>query len=523
MLGPVDASGLGSSQDPELAHTDRKTPESGARVGALLALARRRALNGQIEPAWDACRAAAEQARVAGDAAALADAATTLTTAARTSVADDVHRLCLEALAALHDQDSERRLRAQLEATRSPWGRPTGDFVRVPDPSARFLELLGEHENRTHVDHVQRRLELGDEAVSLGHAAASGVYVASGLMWRMTALAQLGHRADLEADLVALSALVAAGQHQWAERLDLVRAALRLLDGRFDDCRSIVAGRPDFLALVMRSRVAVLSGHGLDEVEREVRVALDGAPYFARGWHALLLVALERRDEAHSLWRAISPHVLDLPERAPEWLIATIGHACLAVSFEDVSTARVVQGQLAPYAHLHATAGADTPSYGPVALHLGRLEMLLGQRSQAEQHFAAAIRAAEGTHDLPSSAMAHLELARAVTSRGRSDALQAEAARIATAIGMGPLAEELSTLGARLSDGRYDPLSRREADIAALVADGASNRDIAGRLQLSERTVENHVRHIMQKIDQTSRASVAAWYVRESTTSRPTR
>lgn len=56
-------------------------------------------------------------------------------------------------------------------------------------------------------------------------------------------------------------------------------------------------------------------------------------------------------------------------------------------------------------------------------------------------------------------------------------------------------------------------LSRREAEVAALVAEGASNRQIAERLFLSERTVEGHVERIRTKLDIRSRAGLAAWAV----------
>src|SRR5256885_6607218 len=57
-------------------------------------------------------------------------------------------------------------------------------------------------------------------------------------------------------------------------------------------------------------------------------------------------------------------------------------------------------------------------------------------------------------------------------------------------------------------------LSRREHEVARLVADGLSNRDIAGRLYLSERTVDNHVHHILDKLGFDSRVQVATWLAR---------
>jgi non-specific serine/threonine protein kinase len=57
-------------------------------------------------------------------------------------------------------------------------------------------------------------------------------------------------------------------------------------------------------------------------------------------------------------------------------------------------------------------------------------------------------------------------------------------------------------------------LSRREQEVAALVAEGLSNPQIAARLGLSDRTVDAHLRSIMGKLDVASRAQVAAWIVR---------
>ena len=60
-------------------------------------------------------------------------------------------------------------------------------------------------------------------------------------------------------------------------------------------------------------------------------------------------------------------------------------------------------------------------------------------------------------------------------------------------------------------DGGWEPLARREAEVARLVADGLSNKQIGARLFISERTVENHVRSILNKLGFNSRVQIAGW------------
>jgi non-specific serine/threonine protein kinase len=59
------------------------------------------------------------------------------------------------------------------------------------------------------------------------------------------------------------------------------------------------------------------------------------------------------------------------------------------------------------------------------------------------------------------------------------------------------------------SDGH--PLTERERQVAALVAEGLSNRDIAERLTIAKRTADSHVEHILAKLGYSSRAQIAAW------------
>jgi DNA-binding NarL/FixJ family response regulator len=92
---------------------------------------------------------------------------------------------------------------------------------------------------------------------------------------------------------------------------------------------------------------------------------------------------------------------------------------------------------------------------------------------------------------------------RAAFSRG---AAMSQAEAIAFALG-----EALSRPDATRTDAYPGQLTRREQDVAALVAQGLSNSQIAAALVISPRTVETHVQHIMDKLGCSSRAQIAAW------------
>ena len=69
--------------------------------------------------------------------------------------------------------------------------------------------------------------------------------------------------------------------------------------------------------------------------------------------------------------------------------------------------------------------------------------------------------------------------------------------RMATSVGAAPL---------------LDRLSKRERQVAALVADGLSNKQIAGRLFISPATVKDHVHNILSSTGLPNRAAVASAY-----------
>ncbi len=82
----------------------------------------------------------------------------------------------------------------------------------------------------------------------------------------------------------------------------------------------------------------------------------------------------------------------------------------------------------------------------------------------------------------------------------------------------GWLADETLALLRRLGVGPEvegpKALTSREREVAALLAEGLSNAEVADRLYISVRTAAVHVSHILTKLGMSSRAEVAAWAVR---------
>ncbi len=70
------------------------------------------------------------------------------------------------------------------------------------------------------------------------------------------------------------------------------------------------------------------------------------------------------------------------------------------------------------------------------------------------------------------------------------------------------------TTGTSAEDQEQGPLTVREREVATLVAQGMTNREIAAALVIAERTAETHVQNILNKLGFDSRTQVAAWAVK---------
>lgn len=98
--------------------------------------------------------------------------------------------------------------------------------------------------------------------------------------------------------------------------------------------------------------------------------------------------------------------------------------------------------------------------------------------------------------------------------KGRPSAAQREAANRSREEASGVL--RIFGVAAGSADRKPpEALSRREHEVADLLAPGLTNSDIARRLNLSSSTVSSHVAHILSKLGFRSRAQVAAWVVEQ--------
>jgi DNA-binding NarL/FixJ family response regulator len=114
-------------------------------------------------------------------------------------------------------------------------------------------------------------------------------------------------------------------------------------------------------------------------------------------------------------------------------------------------------------------------------------------------------------------AQARIELATALLALGRPEDSEHEAAAAGerlVEIGAAGEAERARAILAAAGPPGSSPVTPREREVLRLLAEGLTNRQIAGRLVVSEHTVHRHVANILRKLELPSRTAAAAWALR---------
>lgn len=218
---------------------------------------------------------------------------------------------------------------------------------------------------------------------------------------------------------------------------------------------------------------------------------------------ALMRLAAGKYETAGSTIRRLLAEANDLASRSP--LLAAYVEIMLAV--EDVATAREGADELA------ALAGeVGAPLLTSLADHAeGSVSLAEGDAHGA---LTALRRAARGWRDLgaPYREARTRELighaCRAVEDADGAELEWGAALSVYRELGASP---DLQRLGPVLVPGDPGGLTAREVDVVTLVAKGYTNRDVATRLGISERTVERHLSNVFSKLGVSNRAAATAY------------
>lgn len=292
-------------------------------------------------------------------------------------------------------------------------------------------------------------------------------------------LMETGRWQAAEAELAGAIRAFTQGHRALRVHAALKLADLRILQGQLEEAEALLVGYEDYGAAVLpRARLHLARGE--PELARAV---LDQA--LGSSSHPSL-------DQAPALLLLVDV-LLALGEHGEAIGIAERLRALARQTGSDMVSA---QADLAWGRAKQAAGEADAMSaYQAVLERLRAYEQSL-VASRARLAMAQALRDDDwaGAVTWARAALASFERLGAVREA-------AEAARLLRELGAG------GRSGAR----RQAALSRREADVLALLAHGLTNREIATRLVISAKTVEHHVSQILSKLGLRSRAEAAAY------------
>jgi ATP/maltotriose-dependent transcriptional regulator MalT len=516
------------------------------RCRVLIALGRAAYFAGDLDGCARAAVGAMRAARAADDLELVREAALAVEAAPDPSVNAVAKQLCEDAIAFAGD-DAPKAVRARLLAQRSHLAFYDGEQDLVESLSEAALGLARE----SHDDHALRdalharkearpgpegrteRLQLAGEMVAVAQRTNSARTAMWGELWQIEALLESGQLRTAADRLPTLQVAVdRVGGPVSAWHLDRVTACIAQAQGRYADAadtgrRGFERMRPIEPGPATGAYFALVCA-----ITRHVGVADEAAAFLERPLsplprfrtigplhRAFLSLLAGRTDEAAAAYQQAGPiEAWSLPAFfiLPGYAYATLVAAQLG-RHDDVE---VLLDRLEPFRGEHAI-GEGVAYMGPVELALGRGAAALGRMDAAIDELARASEQADTAGAAGFVAEAEYHLAAALLMRnGEGDHERARAAartadRLARALGMTPYIDRTAALLAQLGGGPT-VLSPREADVAKLVAEGLTNRQIAERLVISERTAQNHVQHILTKLGFTTRTQIAAWSVRRN-------
>ena len=522
------------------------TPEEQIRL--LLQAGQADNLAGNLSARLQACLDAADLARDLGRADLLAEAALVMEVTATSPGFEVVtRRLCHEALRALDERPSSLRARLlarvvetyvfsrELETVATTSQQALAIAVASGDSATMGAALAARRLICSGPAGLAEREQLAARMLELAQDDRDPDREMSARLWQIDASFERGDFVRVAEEIVAL-ADCASEVGGLIARFEVIRcrAVLAQAQGRYPDALRLEAQAYSLISptgmaagFVLRSGMLPVVGRhiGQDRVSMEANalVAQDRGRLESIGLIAFLAAAHAHATagdlpEARRLYRATGPVGAWRPPLHVLLLVDALGIA-VADAAGDYADLGVHRDRLGEHRGHHVVSGTGQVTYlAPVELWLGVAAARLGllDEAVADLEHAAATCASVGAAGF--SVEAQVRLAGTLADRrgpgdlARARALLGAAVSSARTLGMAPFGRAATALQAQVDAlAGVVPLTAREAEVAQLVAQGLTNRAVAERLVLSERTVEHHVRSVLSKLGFTNRTQLAAW------------
>ena len=234
-----------------------------------------------------------------------------------------------------------------------------------------------------------------------------------------------------------------------------------------------------------------------------------------RAGTALLLLAEGRDADSEAAIRQALAEESDAFRRA-RLLVARVQIDC---GLRDVAGADAAATELQALADTYRSPGFRAWA----ALARGAASLVAGSAPEALIALRTALTTFQSMGATYDAAVVRSLMSRALASLGESVAAAAERdAADEVFLRLGATQRGTAWVDDRETAGEIAPggLTPREREIVCAVAEGMSNREVAARLVISEKTVARHLANIFLKLDVSSRTAAAAWAYREGLVSR---
>jgi DNA-binding CsgD family transcriptional regulator len=338
---------------------------------------------------------------------------------------------------------------------------------------------------------------------------------------------QIGWRSG-EANALVYLALTHGMAGEYARSLDRAERAWELAQQ---------IGHPVWLAGAAMAQGAVALdllnyGQARDLLERALAIASTLGDFLTRrvvGYLALVCIAQRDYTRARALLAPLLAPATPMQTQGQrlDWL----ARAHLALATGDAALACEIADRLIETATHAAEQG---PGCIPILWQLrGDALAALGQNEAAEEALLAALSGAERLQLPPTRWRIHVSLGRLYQAQGRRTRARQSYAAASTSIDSlaAALPDDVQQAAFRRAAGVLLPrqsadhqapphpaagmLTRREREVAMLIAQGQTNREIAERLVLGERTIETHIGNILGKLGFSSRRQITAWAIEQ--------